>query len=272
MSVDQFETFLTLAIGFAVAGLIASKAGYLAGITQRTTVLGVKVHGMSRQNCLGVYLDGIYWAADHGADVIHLSIPLEWDAADSRYPTAVARTNAALDYAHERGAVLVAAAGNGVNGIGTDLDQGSRFRFCEGHHVICVGATGTASEDLIEEPYWDEITAYSNFGSDIDVVGPGGTTAVPVSLTCSRVSKFSGAPQAPCREGGPVWQSTGTSFGAAVTSGLAALLTSMRPDASADEIESLIERSAQDLGVAGWDRYYGHGRIDVKRAVTSAVP
>jgi subtilisin family serine protease len=248
--------------GTAVSGLIVSNAVALAGVTQRTTLFGVKVHGVRRQNCLSVYLAGIRYAADQGADVIHLSIPLEFEES---VPGAVARVNEALDYAHEKGAVLVAAAGNNT----ANLDQGTRFRFCEGAHVFCVSATGPADADLVDEPYWDEPAAYTNFGSAIDVAGPGGTTAVPVWLTCSRVTLFDGAPQAPCRAGKLVWQSTGTSFGAAATSGLAALVASYVDEGTPNEIEEIVTRSATDLGAAGPDPYYGMGRIDVKKAVAA---
>ena len=259
--------------GTGVSGLIASNAVWLAGVTQHTTLFSVKVHGMGRTNCLSVYLAGIRYAADQGADVIHLSIPLEFDAADPRWPTAVADVNNALAYAHERGSVLVTPAGNAMPGLPpSDLDVGTTFRFCEGDHVICVGATGPASADEVEAPYWDEIAAYSNYGSPIDVAGPGGTTEVPVQLTCSTQTRFAGAPQAPCRAGQKSWSSTGTSFGGAATSGLAALLTGLAPDATPNDIEALIEGSAVDLGTAGPDDYYGEGRIDVKRAVRLAVP
>lgn len=259
--------------GTAVSGLISSQAQWLAGVTRHTTLFGVKVHGMGRTNCLSTYLEGIRYAANQGAKVIHLSIPLEFDELDPRFPGAVGAINDALNYAHERGAILVAAAGNAPAGSPpANLDLGTTFRFCEGNHVVCVSATGPASADLVEEPYWDEIASYSNYGSSIDVSGPGGTPAVPVWLTCSRVTIFGGAPQAPCRQGEPTWLSTGTSFGAAATSGLAALLVGLVDDAGPDGIEALIEESAVDLGTEGADLYYGEGRIDVKRAIKLALP
>lgn len=254
--------------GTAISGLVASNAQYLAGLTQRTTLFGVKVHGMSRQNCLGTYLDGITYAANMGADVIHLSIPLEFNT--NTWPGARERVNAVLDDAHAKGAVLVAAAGNVPTG-GIDLDADpAQFRFCEGNHVICVSATGPTSPELVEEPYWDQIAAYSNFGNDIDVAGPGGTTAVPVTLTCSTNTKFGGPPQAPCRAGGFTWTSTGTSFGAGATSGLAALLFRVAGTDDPNRVGQIIEQTADDLGVAGEDVLSGWGRIDVKGAVDVA--
>jgi hypothetical protein len=69
-----------------------------------------------------------------------------------------------------------------------------------------------------------------------------------------------------------VWQSTGTSFGAAATSGLAALVVRLTGSNDPAEIEAIIEDSADDLGTIGWDRYFGEGRINVKAAVGLALP
>jgi subtilisin family serine protease len=263
--------------GTGVSGLIASNAEYLAGLTQHTTLFGVKVHGMGRQNCLSVYIKGIYEAADRGADVIHLSYPLEWDAALTEPfngQDAVDRVNRALDYAHDKGAVVVTPAGNGgTDMIGDDLDVGTTFRFCEGRWVVCVSATGTDSAATVKKPYWDESPVYTNFGEGIDVAGPGGTPAVQVPLTCSRVTLFGGAPQAPCRApaSGFIWHSNGTSFGAAATSGLAALIVRLTGSDDPCMIEQILEQSSDDLGTSGFDDYYGEGRINVKRATRLAT-
>src|SRR6266498_2011881 len=214
--------------GTAVAALIASNARLLAGVTQRTTLFSVKVHDRFRSNCISVYLAGIVYAADHDADVIHLSIPLEF-SKDS-FPGIVAAVNRATSYAHRRGAVMVAAAGNDS----ADLDHdGTRFKFCNAVHVICVAATGPTSAASLDGPWKnvDAVAPYTAFGrSTINVAGPGGTgnpgAATTVWLVCSQTTLVMTAPQRPCRMGQKIWSSTGTSFGAAATSGLAALLVS----------------------------------------------
>ena len=256
--------------GTAIAGLVASNAVHLAGVTQRTVLFSVKAHGMSRTNCLSAYLDAITYAADQKADVIHLSIPLEFNM--DQFPTAKRRVNDALDYAHQKGAVLIAAAGNLPTG-GVDLDEDpAQFRFCEGMHVICVSATGTPFRDRVRAPEWDQIAAYSNFGTDIDVAGPGGTPGVvPVTLTCSTNTRFGGAPQAACRAGGKTWTSTGTSFGAGATSGLAALLFRVSRSQEPSRIGQIIERTADDVDVPGEDLKSGAGRINVEEAVDYAL-
>ena len=254
--------------GTAVAALIASNARLLAGVTQRTTLFSVKVHDRFRSNCISVYLAGIVYAADHDADVIHLSIPLEF-SKDS-FPGIVAAVNRATSYAHRKGAVMVAAAGNDM----ADFDHdGTRFKFCSAVHVICVSATAPTSAAGLDGPWQnvDAIAPYTAFGrSTITVAGPGGMgtmgTATTVWLVCSGTTRVGGNP-GPCRTGSRIWSSTGTSFGAAVTSGLAALLVSKLGKGQPDRIQAAIEQSADDLGDPGVDPYYGRGRINVARAL-----
>jgi len=254
--------------GTAVAALIASNAHMLAGVTQRTMLFSVKVHDRSRSNCISVYLAGIIYAADHGADVIHLSIPLAF-SKDS-FPGLVSAVNRAANYAHRKGAVMVAAAGNDM----ADFDHdGTRFKFCNAVHVICVAATGPTSAAGLDGP-WENVDAvapYTAFGrSTINVAGPGGTGTAgqptTVWLVCSKTALVGGNPS-PCRAGKRIWSSTGTTFGAAATSGLAALLVSTMGKGHPDQIRAAIEKSADDLGEPGTDPYYGKGRINVARAV-----
>lgn len=109
----------------------------------------------------------------------------------------------------------------------------------------------------------DAVAPYTNFGrSAIDVAGPGGTGTpgqpTTVWLVCSQVTQVTTAPQRPCRTGDRlIWSSTGTSFGAAATSGLAALLVSTMGKGRPEQIEAAIRHSADDLGDPGTDPYYG---------------
>jgi subtilisin family serine protease len=260
--------------GTAVSALIASNDHLLAGVTQRTTLVAVKVHDRSRRNRISAYLKGIVYAADQGADVIHLSIPL--DSVKHENPGLIAAVNRAINYAHREGAVMVAAAGNAALTGDGDLDHDAdRFRFCNAVHVICVSATGPTSAASVNGPWEnpDAVAPYSNFGrSAIDVAGPGGTpasgAATRVWLVCSQTTVVTGVPPSVCIGGrNLIWSSTGTSFGAAATSGLAALLVSIMGPDRPERIKAVIENSADDLGEPGTDPYYGKGRINVARAV-----
>ena len=262
--------------GTAVSGLVSSNAVVLAGVSQRTRLFGVKVHDRARRNCISVYLDAVKYAADAGADVIHLSFPLEFTRAQfpAVFDDVVRRVDERMEYAHRKGAVLVAAAGNASQDLDASPDT---FRFCKAARVVCVSATGPADPAVVSPPDWDEPADYTNYGTvSIDVAGPGGTgtfpnQVVPVWLTCSRVTLVTAGAPASCRaQGTLIWASTGTSFGAAATSGLAALLVDAIGKNRPDEVVAALYASADDpdeMGVVGEARYYGHGRINVAEAV-----
>lgn len=272
---DGFREFMDYhSHGTAVAGLVVSKGNWLAGVTEKTTLIAVKVHGRSRQNCLSVYLRGVIEAADRGADVIHLSFPLEFPRAGN--DAAIRLINDTMAYAHGQGAVLVAAAGNQAQLVGPASPQ---FRFCGALHVFCISATAPTSAAGVNGPWTAPETSWplTNFGPDIAVAGPGGSTAsganTSVWLLCSRVAV---APAGrPCTVNNVIWSSTGTSFGAAATSGLAALLVAIVGPGQPAEIERIIRSTATDVlippGVAGRDDYYGDGLINVGAAAAEAA-
>jgi lantibiotic leader peptide-processing serine protease len=252
-----------------VASLIASNGDSLAGVTQRTTLVSVKVLDRTRRGTISVFLRGIVYAADHGADVIHFSFAFEgFDKSDSTGQ--VSAFNKATAYAHRKGAVMVIAGGN----LAVDMDHNRNdWTVCNATHAICVSATGPIVAGGVNGPWTDVDTPapYTNYGrSAISVAGPGGTSLKPglaVTLNCSLSGKVTTGNPAPCGKGARRWESTGTSFAAAVTSGLAALLVSRVGHGRPDQIREIIQKSADDLGEPGTDPYYGKGRINVAAAM-----
>ena len=93
--------------GTAVAGIIAARSDNRVGVTSvcgSCSVMPVKVISASGFGDAAHIATGIVWAADHGARVINLSVVL-----DGPQQT----VEDAVRYAHDRGVVVVAAAGNG---------------------------------------------------------------------------------------------------------------------------------------------------------------
>jgi thermitase len=140
---------------------------------------------------------------------------------------------AAIDYALSKGAVVVAAMGN--DGRELQVYPGG----CKG--VIGVGAT-TAE---------DTRATFSNFGSWISVGAPGHKILSTVP-------------------GGGYKAFSGTSMATPAVAGLAALVRSQFPALNAKEVQTRIESSAVDLGAAGFDKEFGHGRIDAAAALKPA--
>jgi subtilisin family serine protease len=60
---------------------------------------------------------------------------------------------------------------------------------------------------------------------------------------------------------------SGTSMAAPHVSGVAALLWSERPSLTAAQVRGLLERTAKDLGKAGWDTEHGHGLVQASAAL-----
>ncbi len=143
----------------------------------------------------------------------------------------------AVDYARRHGILLIAAAGNNGEAV---LYPAA----CDG--VLAVAAT---------DPQ-DRRADFSSHGPQIDLAAPG----VDIYSTWPRVGGY--------------YTRSGTSMAAPLVSGLAALIWSTTPSATADEIATVITHTAVDNNAAlipGWDEYTGWGRIDAERALALAT-
>jgi subtilisin family serine protease len=142
----------------------------------------------------------------------------------------------AIDYAWSNNVVVVAAAGNS----GNSLPQYPAA--C--NHVLGVSAT---------EPD-DSLASFSSFGSSVSLSAPGD------NIWTTQI-----APAAPYGS----WR--GTSFASPLVAGAAALLVSVNPSLSCTQVVGLLETTADDLGIAGYDAAFGYGRLNVYRAVAIAA-
>ncbi len=64
---------------------------------------------------------------------------------------------------------------------------------------------------------------------------------------------------------------TGTSYAAPVFSGVVAQIMGINPLLSADEVIAILKQTAVDRGPAGWDEWYGWGRVDLFGAAAAAA-
>jgi subtilisin family serine protease len=254
--------------GTAVASVIATNGVVLAGVTQRVTFVVVKVFNQSLSGTLDRAIAGILYAADQGVDVINLSAAFSFNKNES--PGAIAAVQRAINYAFSKGALLVTAAGNDA----IDMQHnGNRVRVpCEVAQVICVSATGPTSAAGLNGP-WVNVDApapYSAFGrAAISIAAPGGSGTVGsgrrIWVICSRTTTGPTAPA--CLAGQPIAQPAATSFAAPHVTGLAALLVAQLGKGNPALIRARILQTADDLGDPGYDPFYGHGRINVARAL-----
>jgi len=214
--------------GTHVAGIAAAESNNgigIAGLSWEARIMPVKVLDEYAEGWYADIIAGILYAADNGADIINMSLGGEDDSQAFRD---------AVTYAHDRGAVLVAAAGN---------DGGAVLYPAAYGEVLAVGAVDQN----------DRRADFSNHGPELDVVAPG----VDVLSTW------------PWRGG--YFRSSGTSMAAAHVSGVAALMLSAGSNPSDIEISEAVRATAVDPGEAGKDEYYGCGRIDAYAAVRAVV-
>ncbi len=136
-----------------------------------------------------------------------------------------------VDTAVGRGIVVVAAAGN-------DGPQGKPGFPAALPNVVAV--TAVDSKELLY--------AFATQGNFIALAAPG-------------VEILSTSP------GGKFLVSSGTSLAAAYVSGAAALALEQQPGLAPQALETLLERTAKDLGPPGKDPQFGNGLVDACRAV-----
>ncbi len=234
--------------GTHVVGTVAQTTNNdlgVAGVAFGATVLPVKVLNSAGWGTYQWIADGICYAVDNGADIISLS--LGGSSPSTTLEDAVA-------YAYSNGVVVFAASGNG--GVGS-LDYPAAYDA----YVVAVGAT-----------QYDETRApYSNYGSSLDVVAPGGNTGVDQNgdgyADGVLQNTFGDTPV-----DWAYWFYQGTSMATPHASGVAALLLAINPTLSPDQIRDALEFTAEDLGTVGRDDVYGWGLIDAQAALESVSP
>lgn len=187
--------------GTAVASIVAARGTGMAGIAPGVRILPLKVFADSATRfSMSGYLQAIRHAADVGADVVVISLGCGG--------TVACRSDAeldALEYARDRGVLVVAAAGNGDrDGRALDNDDPATPDYPSGYAVDNLVSV-TASSAAGTRPHW------ANYGSTtVDVAAPGDDVVVAAA-------------------GGGWRLASGTSFSAPYAGGIAALMLSRDP-------------------------------------------
>ncbi|MFH0928701.1 MAG: S8 family serine peptidase [bacterium] len=234
--------------GTLVAGIIGAMGNNgigVAGLNWNVRIMPVRVLDGSGYGVTSKVDDAIRYAVDNGANVINLSFTSDVNAPE---------IEEAIQYAHNRGVVVVTVAGNDLFHNGLDLDKDPIFPACVGSPQNNIALT-VASVDQN-----DVKTIFSNYGKNcVDLAAPGdGVFGTEVLI--------------PGKEGyaesyGDGW--SGTSVSAPMVSGAAALLKAYLPSATAPQIIRALMESADKIDVKNptYAGKLGSGRLNIKAAL-----
>ena len=200
--------------GTAVASILTGTGGVTNAKVLAYAVLDAEGNGSVFDAA-----QAIVAAADAGAKVISMSF-------GSYTPSAVLAD--AVAYATDKGAVLVAAAGN--NGVG-EICYPAAY-----DQVIAVGAVAADGN----------VAGFSNRGEQLDVVAPG------VGLLAAAGENEGIA-------------FSGTSAAVPCVSGILANYLAAHPDTTPEKLRALLEANCNDTGLPGLDEATGYGVPDVER-------
>jgi len=135
------------------------------------------------------------------------------------------------------------------------------IRYVSARGVICIASAGNSATDQIHFPSGlpevisvgastpqDGLAGFSNYGTSVDLLAPG-------------TDLISTAP------GGGYNTLNGTSFSAPLVSATAALIYSIHPTLTPEEIRHIITSASDDILFNGWDAYSGAGRLNAGKAL-----
>jgi subtilisin family serine protease len=229
--------------GTHIAGVIAACTNNgigIAGANPQARIMPLKVANFIGQARSSAVAAAIYYAVDHGARIINLSLGGE---------LVTELEAAAADYARQRDVLILVAAGN--RGMSAE-QQG--YATLPG--VLVVGASDLQGQRA----------GFSNFGSNVALLAPG----VDVLSLRAKDTDFISLTNpldypdesAVVGEDEQYYRASGTSFATALATGVASRVLSQRPDLTNAELREALVQSAQDIDPPGVDQLSGYGQLD----------
>jgi subtilisin family serine protease len=251
---DDADTLDEHGHGTVIAGVIGAVGNNnigIAGVCWDCQIMPLKwFNTNSRMEAyvdrLDNIMEAIEYAADNGAHIISMSLGADESFFES---DELLLLKDAVDYAFEKGCVLVAAA----------LNEDTSEPYYPGawDNVICVGAIDQNNSRMDYQYPDDGQIVISNYGEWVDVAAPGEEIFTTSPLYDCVITDLG-------RENEYTLMS-GTSLATPFVAGLAGLLLSHDSTLTNDEIIDIIRANVDPYNS---DKYLGTGRINAEKALT----
>lgn len=234
-------------------------AGFIAAPVNKTGIVGVAPESkliLIKQdlNNDAATIRAFEYAKSQGAKVISCS----WGT--SQVSQAVEDEFKSI---YNSGITIVFASGNN----GSDLDTDVSNDESESPWVIGVGASGENND----------VTSYSDYGNNIDLIAPGGDKDLSSGVLGLDDMGFFGSDEQKNIVNNNYSFHDGTSFACPIVAGTAALMYSVNPNLTPQQIRSLLIETTDKIGATqygtnGFDvtKRRGYGKVNVTKAVNAA--
>lgn len=212
-----------------VAAAMTNNGSGVAGVGYNASLVNAKALGDNGSGYYSWVINCITWASDQSVQVINMSL--------GGSSSSVSLQNA-INYAWNKGVVLVAASGN----------SGTTTPSYPANYANVVSVSAVDLND--QKPSW------SNYGTWVDVAAPGVSiySSLPNHPNSLRILNYGTL--------------SGTSMASPHVAGLAALLSSM-PNMDNKKVVNYIENFADRI--TGTGTYWNYGRINALKSVTAAL-
>jgi serine protease len=250
--------------GTFVAGVVAESTNNrldLTGLAYGASIMPVRVLDAQGEGDETTIARGIRYAASHGAQIINLS--LEFLPTQVRSGKDIPEIVSAIGFARRKGVIIVGAAGN---------DENSQIAYpARVQGVISVGAT---TRDRC-------LAAYSNGGSGLDIVAPGGgdDAILREDPNCHPARNLPSIYQLTLSDP-PHWGQfgypnyyIGTSMASPEVAATAAMVIASRvigSNPTPDAVLARLEETATPLGGSAPNSIYGYGLLNAGAATANA--
>lgn len=247
--------------GTAVAGAIGAEENSIGviGVAPKSYLIGIKQIYESDS----LTIKAFDWAKENSIDVINCS----WGTYNVSDAVKASIVDLATNGRYGKGALIVFAIGNeDISMDNDDINDESEIE-----EVIAVGATD----------HFDQRSSFSNYGSALDIVAPGGyfeySRSNDLGISSTDISGSGGV-----SDGDYILSTSaeliGTSFSAPIVAGVIADILAINPNLTRDEVKDILYSTAQKVGDIAYrsqnnytfNEKYGYGLIDTEGAVKKA--